>query len=89
MTKLYSEEREFEDDLFEREVTEGPYGGEPRRDGSRGFSMKAGGSSRGRMPRSGFGRRKTLGRTGKALGRVASAGVSEYVLPTFHSTQWI
>jgi hypothetical protein len=72
LTKLYSEEREFEDDLFEREVTEGPYGGEP-----------------GRMPRSGFGRRKTLGRPGKALGRVASAGVSEYVLPTFHSTQWI
>jgi len=81
LTKLYSEEREFEDDLFEREVTEGPYGG--------GFSMKAGGSSRGRMPRSGFGRRKTLGRPGKALGRVASAGFSEYVLPTFHSTQWI
>ena len=84
-----SETREFNDDLVEREVEEELYGRQSRGGRGRGLAMKAGGGSRGRMMRFGGGGRKALGRAGKALGRVASAGASEYVLSTFYSTRVI
>jgi len=74
-----SETREFNDDPFKREVEEELYGRGGR---GKGFSMKAGGGSSGRMMKSGGGGRKAIGRARKALGRVASAGASETVSET-------